>query len=143
MIWNPFSGRKSLTDEQKTAMAEKIAELLKVQLLVVSEKEMDSRAGGPKPRAIGYLYGYVDAVLRTKGWDMADIEIGVPVTFQVIRRLWPGKEREYMDFLVAHLSDQFVAAGMMHGGQQYLDSLKPENSGNAPMGLARYILTDT
>jgi hypothetical protein len=141
MIRNPFR-RKTLSDVQKDAFAEAIAEMLKIQLIAVGEKTIDSDAGGPKPKAIGYVYGYVDAVLRTKGWDMADTEIGIPITFHVLRRLWPGKEREYTDFLAEHLSDPVVAAGCMHGGQQYVDSLKAENSGNVQMGLARYILTE-
>ena len=144
MIWNPFGRRKrkTMSDEQKIAFADIIARSLKLQLVIVGESTMDSQAGGPKRIAIGYVYGCVDAMLRTKGWDMTDFDIGVPITFQVIRRVWPGKEREYFDFLVEHLSDPIVGAGMMHGGQQYIDALKPENSVNVPMGLARYILTE-
>ncbi len=144
MIWYPFGRRKrkTMTDKEKIAFADMIAKLLKLQLAVVGDTTMDSQAGGPKRKAIGYVYGCVDAVLRTKGWDMAYSEIGPPITFQVIRRLWPGKEREYFEFLVDHLSDLGIVAGMMHGGQQYIDFLKPENSENAPMGLARYILTE-
>ncbi len=74
---------------------------------------------------------------------MADSEIGPPIMFQVIRRLWPGKEREYFDFLADHLTDPIVAEVMMHGGQQYTDSLKPEPDRIQPMGLARYILHET
>ena len=134
--------RPTMSDEQKSVYADMIGDLLELQLVVVGDSKMDSQAGGPKPKAIGYVYGYVDAVLRTKGLDMADSEIGPPITFQVVRRLWPGKEREYFDFLAEHLSDPVVGGGMMHGGQQYIDSLKAENSENAKMGLARYILTE-
>ncbi len=74
---------------------------------------------------------------------MADAKIGPPITFQVIRRLWPGKEREYYDFLADHLTDPIVSAGMMHGGKQYSDSLKPEPHRIHPMGLAGYILHET
>ena len=121
MIWNLFGRRKreAMSDEQKSAFADMIADLLKIQLIMVGDKTMDSQDGGPKPKAIGYVYGYVDAVLRAKGWDMADNEIGIPITFQVIRRLWPGKEREYTDFLAEHLSDPTVSAACMHGGQQH------------------------
>ena len=137
--------RETLRDEEKSAFADAIAKLLQIQLVMTAGHTMDFEAGGPKPKpkAIGYVYGYVDAVLRTKGWDMAESEIGPPITFQVIHRLWPGKEREYFDFLAEHLSDPVVGAGMLHGGQQYLDSLKPENSENVQMGLARYVLTES
>ncbi len=107
------AGPESMNDDQKIDFAETIAGLLRAQLILVGDRSMDSQAGGPKPRAIGYLYGFVDAVLRSKGWNMADSEIGIPITFQVIRRLWPGKEREYMDFLADHLSDPVVVAASM------------------------------
>lgn len=144
MAWNPFGQRKpkAVSDEQKIAFADMIAEMLQIQLIMVGEKAMDSRAGGPKPGAMGYLYGYVDAVLRSRGLDMRDPELGIPITFQVIRRLWPGKEREYTDFLAGHLSDPIVCAGIMHGGQQYTDWFKSENSDDVPMGLARYIIAE-
>jgi hypothetical protein len=144
MIWNPFGQRKRkiMSDEQKNAFVDTIAQMLEIQLFMVGEKTMESETGGPKPKAIGYVYGFVDAVLRTRGWDMADSDIGIPITFQVVRRLWAGKEREYMDFLVEHLTDPVVVTGSMHGGQQYIDSSKAENSDNVPMGLARYILSE-
>jgi hypothetical protein len=106
VIWNPF-GRKpksAMTDEQKFALANSISELLKLQLMVVDNNSIQSPAGGPKRKAIGYVYGYIDAVLRTKGWDMADTDVGVPITYQVIRRLWPGKEAEYMSFLAEKIA---------------------------------------
>jgi len=64
----------------------------------------------------------------------------VPITFHVIRRLWPDHVNKCMDFLAKNLqSDPLMNAGMMHGGQQYLDYSKPEASG-APMGLARFMI---
>ncbi len=117
MIWNPFR-RKTLSDAQKADFAEAIAGLLSIQLVMVGDKTIESEAGGPKPKAIGYVYGFVDAVLRTKGWDMVDLDIGIPVTFHVLRRLWPGKEQEYLTFLVEHLKDPNVLVGCLHGGQQ-------------------------
>ena len=132
--------------EQKSAFAELIAAQLKIQLVAAGEKTMDSEAGGPKPKAIGYVYGYVDAALRTAGWDMTDAEIGIPILFHVLRGPWPGKERDYTAFLAQHLvadaADPVVVVVCMHGGQQFLDWMKAENSSNVPMGLARYILTE-
>jgi hypothetical protein len=141
MIWNPLR-RKTLSDAQKDDLAAAIAGMLEIQLLTVGDKTIDSEAGGPKPKAIGYVYGFVDAVLRTKGWDMADLNIGVPVVFHILRRLWPGREQEYLSFLVEHLSDPNVLVGCQHGGQQYLDMLKAERSDKVPMGLALYIVNE-
>ena len=71
---------------------------------------------------------------------MADMSIGVPITFQVIRRLWPDHVNECMDFLAKNLQrDALMMAGIMHGGQQFLDYSKPGASG-APMGLARFMI---
>jgi hypothetical protein len=45
-----------------------------------------------------------------------------------------------MDYLAKSLqSDALLNAGMMHGGQQYLDYSKPGASG-AAMGLARFMI---
>jgi len=82
------------------------------------------------------VYGYIDAALRTRGHDMADMSIGVPITFQVIRRLWPERVNDCMDFLAKNLqSDALMCAGMMHTGQQFLDYSKPGAS-----GLARFMI---
>lgn len=141
MIWNLFQGHKSktVTDEQ---IADVIAGMLELQLFMAGDKGIESEAGGPKPKAIGYVSGFVNAVLRTKGWGEATVPA---VTYQVLRRLWPGKELEYIVFLVEHLelSDPLVVEGFMHGDHQYLDTLNPENSDNVPMGLGRYIVTET
>jgi len=64
----------------------------------------------------------------------------VPITYQVIRKLWPNRATEYMDFLAKNLrTDELVNVGVMHGGQQYLDYRKPGVSG-VPMGLARFMI---
>src|SRR5271165_7525611 len=131
MIWNPFRHRKheTLNDDQKIDFAKTISELLEVQLMMLPDRgTIESEAGGPKPKAIGYVYGYVDAALRSRGWNMRDMEIGPPITFHVIRRLWPGKESEYFDFLAEHLSELVVNAGILRGGQEFTDWLKNEHS---------------
>jgi hypothetical protein len=73
---------------------------------------------------------------------MADASIGVPVTFHILRKLWPGKENEYLDYLKNNLrSDEALLAGTMHGGQQFVDYMIKRKDG-APMGLARFLLED-
>ncbi len=53
---------------------------------------------------------------------MADTSIGVPVTFHILRKLWPGQENKYLDYLKNNLrSDEALMAGLMHGGQQFID----------------------
>jgi hypothetical protein len=65
---------------------------------------------------------------------MADIDIGVPVLFHALRHLWPGEQYKLMYYVTRHLGDSEVRAGMMHGGQQYLDWHNRKLT--TPMGLA-------
>lgn len=70
---------------------------------------------------------------------MSDVKTGIPITFNVLGKLFPGREEKYVNFLIEKtLTDKQVILGAMKGGQQYIDF----NNGTlaAPMGLARYIL---
>jgi len=135
-----FSRKNRFDDEAKSQFAATIAEMLQLQMIVATGKSIEDEQGHLKRRALGYVYGYIDAALRTKGYDMADVSVGVPITFQVIRRLWPDNVNECMDFLAKNLqSDALLNAGIMHGGQQFLDYSKPAAPG-APMGLARFMI---
>ena len=104
-----MTDRKPMDDEQKASTARKLAMLLEAQLSLSGYKVPDSKNGGPKPRVLGYIYGYIDAALRTDGWE-TDIAIGIPIAFQVFRHLWPDKEREYVEFLTDHFDDPVVVA---------------------------------
>jgi hypothetical protein len=85
--------------------------MLELQMTVAAGKSIEGDQGRLKRKALGYVYGYIDAALRTKGHDMADMSIGVPITFQVIRRLWPDHVNECMDFLAKNLqSDALMAS---------------------------------
>ncbi len=136
-----FFGRKHRFDDAaKAQFATAIAVMLELQMTVATGKSIEDDQGRLKRKALGYVYGYIDAALRMKGQDMADMSIGVPITFQVIRRLWPDHVNECMDILGKNLeSDALMNAGIMHGGQQFLDYSKPGASG-APMGLARFMI---
>lgn len=77
---------------------------------------------------------------------MSDVEIGPPITFHVLRKLFPDRgaddARRYMEFLIHNMRDQVVAMGMMVGGQQFLDYFNKKFDGVA-MGLARFILEES
>lgn len=86
-----------------------------------------------------YVFGFIDAALRTIGQDMSDNAVGIPITFQVMRKLFPGEEQKYVLFLRDRIgTDAVVMMAMQYGGQQYLDF----NNGKlaAPMGLAKTLL---
>ena len=137
MIWR--SQRKTMSERQKIAVAYGIADLLATQISALNGKSgIESKNGGPKPKALGYVYGYVSAALAAKDLKMWDPKIGVPITFHVVRRLWPGKEHEYMRFLAYHQRDSLVLSATLQGGQEYVDFSKQQAAG-AAQGLALFM----
>jgi hypothetical protein len=140
-MFSLFKNRTSFNDEKKAEFIEAIAFMLEVQLATVGNAPIESPSGSIKPKAIGYVYGFIDAALRTIGQDMSDNSVGVPVTFQVLRHLFPGCEEKYSRYLADHMgTDKFVTLGALTGGQQYLDFNAKKLS--APMGLARYLVEE-
>ena len=140
MLRGLFGRKKHFDDAGKSQFATTIAQMLEIQIMMAGNASIEDEKGQPKRKAIGYVYGYIDAALRKIGQDMSDMSIGVPITFQVIRKLWPDHVNEYMDFLAKNINtDELLMIGIMHGGQQYFDYSKPGASG-APMGLARFMI---
>jgi hypothetical protein len=90
----------------------------------------------PNIPAMAYTYGWTDAFLRARGWDKGDTAVGPPVHFHVLRQLWPFQAAQIGLYLADHLTDSEVLAGMMYGGQQYLDW---QNRKINPMGLVRLL----
>lgn len=108
-------------------------------MVAVGNRSIEDVAGNINPRALAYIYGFIDAALRTIGQDMSDESIGIPVTFHVLRRVFPGREEKYLTYLVDRMgTDQAVTLAAVTGGQQYIDFNNEKLP--APMGLARYIL---
>ena len=135
-----FKARGPFDDAAKSQFVEVIADVLKFQKWVAGDASTEDENGQPKRKALGYVYGFVDAALRARGQDMSNPLVGVPVTFQVLRKLWPDRATDYTTFLRENIhSDNLMMIGIMHGGQQYLDYRKPEASGG-PMGLARFMI---
>jgi len=126
-------------DAARAQFATTVAEMLELQM-VVSGKRIEDDESRPNRKALGYIYGYIDAALRAIGQDMSKMSVGVPITFQIMHKLWPEHTVEYMDVIARNIgSDDVMMFGIMHGGQQYTDYLKAGSAG-APMGLARFII---
>ena len=139
-MFNIFKRTSSFDDTAKQALVDALVEMLDAQRSIAPNSPIEV-GGHIKRKALGYIYGFIDAALTTLGQDMSDVSVGVPITFQVLRHLFPGREDEYLTFLrrnIAH--DGVLLAGMMHGGQQYLDYMRPEMAGSAPMGFARFLI---
>jgi hypothetical protein len=140
----PTRPRAPPNDVIKVDMANTIADLLRIQLIVLPQeyKAIEDKQGRIYRKSIGYVYGYIDSFLTTMGYDMSDMDIGVPITFHVLRKLFPnGRPERYIEFLMNNMDDPKVVVGTMHGGQQWLDYGKPGSKG-APMGLFGFILEE-
>jgi len=134
-----FLKRRTFDDHKREEFVAAISAMLQVQLTAVGNHRVEDDLGNINPKALGYIYGFIDAALRTIGQDMANESIGIPITFHILRLVFPGSEEKYLEFLtecVGH--DPNVTIAAMTGGQQYIDF----NNGKlaVPMGLARYIL---
>lgn len=111
--------------------------------MMVGDASIENESGQPKRKALGYVYGFVDAALRARGQDMSDPSVGVPITFQVLRKLWPDRAADYLAFLRENIhTDDLMMMGIMHGGQQYVEYVsrrKPGDTG-APMALGIFMI---
>ena len=81
-----------MDDQAKLGLAEQIAELLKAQLRAFPGLRIVTPDGRVKNKAVGYVYGYTDAVLRTRNLEMRDIELSAPILFHVFRKLFPSDD---------------------------------------------------
>ena len=127
------------TDKKRSTFIEAISSMLATQLVAVGNRGIEDPEGNINPKAIGYIYGFIDAALQTIGQDMSDTAVGVPITVHILKRLFPGQEERYALYLVENIGkNEIVMLGAMSGGQQYIDF--NNNKLSAPMGLARAIL---
>ena len=144
-----FFKKKILTDTQKLSLIDAVSDMLAIQLdavrtmierkMVTCKSSIEDVHGRINRRAIGYIYGFIDSALQSSGQDMSDPSVGVATIYHVMRRLFPGREDTYTQFLIKNARDKSVMAGMMAGGQQFAEYSKPRHKG-APMGLARFII---
>jgi hypothetical protein len=136
-----FRTKKTLDNAVKLGLAEAIAAQLMLQKNTAgAHSDIDDRNGHPKLRVLGYVYGYIDAALRTDDHNIADTSIGGPIIYHVLRRLWPDRVNDCMRALLAKLrTDQQMMAAIKLGGQQCLELRKPGVS-DVPLDLARFLI---
>ena len=136
--------KATFTDDQKSELAERLSVILAVQMVVpanpVRVTKIEVTKGHINRKAIGYIYGFIDCALQCRGEDITNLSVGLPIVYHVLRKLFPGHEQAYTDFLMAHMNDEIVALGMMEGGQQYNEFIHRSDATGVPMGLARFIL---
>lgn len=129
--------KNAFDDDEKSEFADRLALLLSVQMVVSPAQSIEVTKGRINRKAIGYIYGFIDCSLQCRDEDITNISVGLPILYHVMRKLFPGHEQAYIDFLMGHMDDEIVVLGMMAGGQQYNEFIRAEG---APMGLARFIL---
>ena len=103
----------------------------------VEVTKIETTKGRINRKAMGYIYGFIDCALQSRGQDITDISLGLPILYHVMRKLFPGHEQGYVDFLMNNMDDEIMVLGMIAGGQQYSDFLR---AGEAPWGLSRFII---
>jgi hypothetical protein len=137
-VFDWLHGKKRLDDAAMDSLARSIAQVLSVQIAAVGGRAPNlATCHGAK--ALGYVYGFIDAGLRAVGQDMADMSVGVPVTYQVLRYVFPDSEDSYLEFIARSIkTDRTMMAGVMLGGQQYIYWINGKMK--APMGLARCLI---
>jgi hypothetical protein len=80
MFRNLFKRKKAFDDAAMLELAADIARTLQLQMTAAAGVSIEDEQGHPKRKALGYVYGFIDAALRATGQDMADMSIGVPGT---------------------------------------------------------------
>src|SRR2546427_10466951 len=97
MFWRKKPG---FDDAKKDEFVEAISLMLETQMVVVSCHSIEDAQGQINRRAIGYIYGYVDAALTSIGQNMSDMSLSVPIMYQILRHLFSGHEEKYTRFLL-------------------------------------------
>jgi len=136
ILFRLFKKKPKYGSESRVKLVESVAKMLEMQRTVSGNKPIVNSAGRPNRKAMGYIYGFVDAALDSIGQDISDISIGMPTVFGVFCYLYPGKELEYTDYLLDHVGkDETVMTGVASGGQQYTDLISGRKSSPMQFGL--------
>jgi hypothetical protein len=137
-----FRRRPRFDDAAKQALVDALSAMLRIQKTFAGSHPIEDECGRINRKALGYIYGFVDSAITNLGQDMSSAAVSVPITWQVLRNLFPGCEERYTEFLAEHMGkDEAVTLGAMKGGQQYIDFIvKRRSGGGVAMGFARYLI---
>ncbi|MDE3200129.1 MAG: hypothetical protein KGN79_04340 [Acidobacteriota bacterium] len=132
------------TGSSKFEFADRLALQLSVQLVMspvpsAGRTKIEVERGSINKKALGYIYGFIAGGLRSRDQEITDYEVGLPILYHILQKLFPFHERAYMDFLMNHIADELVIVGIKAGRKDYKDLL---HSGTPPFGLAQFILDD-
>lgn len=142
-MFDLFKIKRTFDDTQKSQFISVISDMLEAQKIVAGDHSIEDKEGYLNRKAIGYIYGFIDAALRVIGKDMSDVSIGVPITYHVLVKLFPDRANVYAQFLIDQMGrDEETTLGAVIGGQQFLEFNKPGSKG-VPMGFARFLIEGT
>jgi hypothetical protein len=132
--------RRGLSPEVKATLIHGASAMLLTQTVVPTP--IEDEKGNINRQALGYIFGFVEAAILHLGGDTHDAFVGAPIVLEILKRMYPGHERRYLDFIVLNLeTDQAMYDGARYGGQQFQDYVVHNHpSGGHAMGLARCLL---
>jgi hypothetical protein len=135
-----FKKKPDFDVEKMVQFVNAISDMLELQRIPAVNSSIEDCEGRLNRKAIGYVYGFIDAALGSIGQRMSDASIGMPITYHVLKRLFPGHEDDYTKFLYDQVGkDEIVMLGVIKGGQQYIEYLKSGRKG-VPMGFGMFLL---
>ena len=134
-----FKRKHRFDAEAKVTLINAVSFMLLAQEAMSSRSSIEDANGSINRAALGYIFGFVQAGIANLGGDPLDAFVGAPVMLEILKRLYPGREHHYLDFIMGNLeADKAMNDGARYGGQQYLDYVVHNHpSGGQAAGLAR------
>jgi hypothetical protein len=111
--------------------------VLGISFEVSGGRGIEDEAGNINQKALGYIYGFVDAALQNRGLSI-DHEYGYATLVGILNKYWPGKGGDYLLHLAEHMKEPEIIGGIAYGGQDYVDWMKQKQQ--TPMGLGKSLL---
>jgi len=116
------------TEQRFSKVAGVVVGLLKVQRAFINKDKfiLTDKAGTVNGKALGYIFGMLDALLQHANLNIRDVE-GEAALHSVIARMFPaeaGNVGTYVDYLKNIQSKPQITDGVMLGGRQATDWLR-------------------
>jgi hypothetical protein len=117
-------------EELFRAVAALAFDCLNIQRVLIRKDEyfIEDQNGNINGKALGYVFGFLDAFLQAKGLDIRDDE-GQPTVLHLLARLFPaeaGRAGTFVMHLRGMSDDAEVMNGMMLGGKQAVEFLRDD-----------------
>jgi hypothetical protein len=119
-------------EDQFRAVADLVFKCLDMQRIFISKDEyfIEHQNGNINGKALGYVFGFLDACLQAKPLDIRDPE-GEATVLSLLARLFPAETARVGTF-VMHLrgmsEDAEIMNGMMLGGKQAVEFLRDKKN---------------